>query len=173
LSQFNSNSFITGIACGVGAGALWGLVFLFPALISAFTPLELTIGRYLAYGAIASILILPHKRRLAGKLTSQMWWVLMWLALTGNTLYYVLLSSAVQFGSIAMTSLVIGFLPVAVTIIGSRDRNAVALTRLIPSLIYCAISAICIAWQALGVPSSRTIVAQVIGLLCAIGALIS
>ena len=38
------------------------------------------------------------------------------MALTGNTLYYILLSTAVQTGGIAMTSLVIGFLPVAVMV---------------------------------------------------------
>jgi hypothetical protein len=34
---------------------------------------------------------------------------LIWLAFTGNTLYYILLSTAVQTGGIAMTSLVTGF----------------------------------------------------------------
>lgn len=41
----------------------------------------------------------------------------------------MLLANAVQLGGIAMTSLVIGFLPVAVTIIGSRDPGAVPLRR--------------------------------------------
>lgn len=41
-----------GILCGMGAGALWGLVFLAPELVRAFGPLELTLGRYLSYGAM-------------------------------------------------------------------------------------------------------------------------
>src|SRR3546814_8027633 len=118
-----------GLACGMGAGALWGLVFLAPELVRGFTPLQLAIGRYLAFGAIAAMLIAPRWRGLVRKLAARDWVALGWLALAGHTFYYVLLSAAVQTGGIAMTSLVIGFLPVAFTLIGSRDRGAVPLAR--------------------------------------------
>ena len=167
-----SNNTHLGIACGVGAGALWGLVFLAPELVRAFTPLQLAIGRYLAFGVIALVLIAPRWRMLVTALTRREWRALAWLALAGNTLYYILLSSAVQMGGIAMTSLVIGFLPVAVTIIGSRDSGAVPLRALAPSLGLCGAGALCIGWQAIAVPSGA-MGAQAIGLLCAIGALIS
>lgn len=160
-----------GIACGMGAGALWGLVFLAPELARAFTPLQLAIGRYLAYGIISAVLIAPRWRALAATLTRREWSSLAWLALAGNTLYYVLLSTAVQVGGIAMTSLVIGFLPVAVTIIGSRDHGAVPLRALVPSLLLCAAGAVCIGWQALATPASGSAGTQLTGLLCAIGAL--
>ena len=39
---------ILGIGCGVGAGALWGLVFLAPELVREFSPLQLSAARYLA-----------------------------------------------------------------------------------------------------------------------------
>jgi drug/metabolite transporter (DMT)-like permease len=161
-----------GILCGIGAGALWGLVFLAPELTRDFTPLQLAIGRYLSFGTVSAALVAPRIRALAATLTRRDWLSLVWLALAGNTLYYVLLASAVQTGGIAMTSLVIGFLPVAVTIIGSRDHDAVPLRRLVPSLLLCAVGAICIGWQALAAPTGefRT---QLIGLLCAIGALAS
>ncbi len=164
----------TGIACGMGAGALWGLVFLAPELVRAFSPLQLTIGRYLCYGLIAAALIAPRWRTLVVRLPRRQWWNLAWLALAGNTLYYLLLSSAVQQGGIAMTSLVIGFLPVAVTVIGSRDHGAVPLRRLLPSLLLCAAGALCIGWQALaGGPAAGQAGRPVFGLLCAIGALAS
>lgn len=168
-----SNGTLAGLACGVGAGALWGLVFLAPALVRDFTPLQLTIGRYLAYGLIALALVLPRWQRLVVALPRRQWWTLGWLALAGNTVYYLLLSSAVQAGGIAMTSLVIGFLPVAVTVIGSRDHGAVPLRRLLPSLLLCAAGALCIGGQALVVPAGGAAGMQVFGLLCAIGALVS
>ncbi|TZG27599.1 DMT family transporter [Sphingomonas montanisoli] len=158
-----------GLACGMGAGALWGLVFLAPELVRDFTPLQLAIGRYLAYGLIALGLIAPRWNALRPQITLREWRSLGWLALAGNTLYYILLSAAVQTGGIAMTSLVIGFLPVAVTIIGSRDHGAVPLRMLAPSLLLCTAGAVCIGWQALG-GSGRS---SLIGLLCAIGALAS
>lgn len=159
---------LSGIACGVGAGALWGLVFLAPELAHDFGPLQLTVGRYLCYGLIAALLLAPRWRALSPQLDHAHWRHLAGLALVGNTLYYVLLSAAVQTGGIAMTSLVIGFLPVAVTLIGSREAGAVPLVRLLPSLLLCALGAVCIGWEALTRPAAD---APWVGLLCAVGAL--
>lgn len=164
---------LIGIMCGIGAGALWGLVFLAPELARAFPPLSLAVGRYLAYGVIAGCLIAPRLRALLPKIGRREWLGLVWLSLAGNTLYFVLLSNAVQTGGIAMTSLVVGFLPVAVTIIGSRDRDAPPLRKLMPSLLFCTGGAICIGWQAIAAPASGGLAAEATGLLCAIGALVS
>ncbi|NYD89090.1 DMT family transporter [Sphingomonas melonis] len=168
-----TNRTTLGIACGMGAGALWGLVFLAPELVRDFTPLQLAIGRYLAYGIISALLIAPRWRALVGTLARRDWLALVWLSLAGNTLYYILLSTAVQNAGIAPTSLVIGFLPVAVTIIGSRDRDARPLTRLVPSLLLCAAGAVCIGWQALGRPATGDAGRELIGFACAIGALVA
>ncbi|MEI7256221.1 DMT family transporter [Dickeya dadantii] len=164
---------VAGVACGMGAGALWGLVFLAPELVRAFSPLQIAIGRYVAYGLISLVLLALHGSSLMRRLTRREWLALGWLSLAGNTLYYILLSSAVQMAGIAVTSLVIGFMPVVVTLIGSRDRGAVPLRRLLPSLLMCAAGALCIGWQALGAPASAAVGAQAVGLLCALGALIS
>lgn len=168
-----SGTLLTGIACGAGAGALWGLVFLAPELARDFSPLQLSIARYLCYGLIAAGLIAPRWRALSRHVTRRDWISLFWLSLAGNTLYYLFLSSAVQTGGMAMTSLVIGFMPVAVTIIGSRERNAVPLIKLAPSLLLCALGAVSIGWQALGKPAAGTVETQLTGLLFAIGALVS
>jgi drug/metabolite transporter (DMT)-like permease len=169
----NDGRTIAGVAYGVGAGALWGLVFLAPELVPQFGPLHLTIGRYFFYGLFSACLIAPIWRKLSPLLSRREWTGLAWLALTGNVLYYILLSSAVRLGGIAMTSLVIGFLPVAVTIVGSREHGAVPLHRLVPSLTLSALGAVCIGWQALAGPASESVLKQVAGLLCAVGALIS
>ncbi len=164
---------LAGVACGMGAGALWGLVFLAPELVRTFPPITLTVGRYLAYGIIAAGLIAPRFRTLLPKLGRREWFALAWLSLAGNTLYYILLSKAVQTGGIAMTSLVIGFLPVAVTVIGSRDHGAVPIRRLAPSLLFCIAGAICIGWQAIAAPTAGSLKAEIVGLACATGALVS
>jgi drug/metabolite transporter (DMT)-like permease len=64
-------------------------------------------------------------------------------------------------------------MPVAVTIIGSRDHGAVALGRLAPSLLMCVAGAVCIGWQALAGPAAGSLGEQIAGLLCAVGALAS
>ncbi len=173
MSQSHSSKIWAGLACGMGAGAFWGLVFLAPELVREFSPLQITIGRYLSYGLIAAALLAPRWRPLVAHVPRHQWWNLMWLSFAGNTLYYILLANAVQIGGIAMTSLVIGFLPVVVTVTGSREHGAVPLSKLAPSLLLCTLGAICIGWQAIAGPSTGSPIQQLIGLLCAIGALAS
>lgn len=162
-----------GVACGAGAGALWGLVFLAPALVRDFDPLQLSIGRYLCYGFLAALMLAPRWRQVSTSLSRSHWFTLSWLALAGNIVYYILLSSAVQLGGIAMTSLVIGFLPVAVTVIGSRDTGAAPFKALVPSLLLSGAGALCIGWEALATSNAAAPVASGLGLVCAVGALAS
>ena len=158
-----------GIACGMAAGALWGLVFLAPELVQGFTPLQLAVDRFLAYGLFAAALLAPRWQRLRRQLGRREWTTLCGLALLGNTLYYVLLASAVQRGGIAMASLVIGLLPVAVTVIGSRGQGALPLHRLAGSLLFGLAGMLSMAWQSLGAGTTGSPVA----VLCAVGALAS
>lgn len=159
-----------GIACGMAAGALWGLVFLAPELAYGFTPLQLSAGRFLAYGVFAAALLWPRWGALKAQLAARDWRALCALSFLGNALYYVLLANAVQRGGIAMTSLVIGFLPVAVTVIGSRESQAVPLRRLAASLLFGLAGVACIGWESLGGQSAR---GDLVGVLCAFGALVS
>lgn len=160
-----------GIAYGMGAGALWGLVLLAPKLTQGFNPMLLSVGRYLCYGTIAAILLAPRWRPVMAHISRRQWANLFGLSLVGNTLYYVLLSSSVRTSGIAMTSLVIGFLPVTITLIGSRDRNAVPLAKLMPSLLLCAGGAVCIGWQAFVAPAADPLGMRIAGLLYALCAL--
>ena len=161
---------LNGLACAVAAGALWGLVFLVPELARDFSPLQIAAGRFGVYGLIATGLLLPRWRRLRSELALRDWWALSRLSLLGNTLYFVLLANAVQRGGIAMASLVIGFLPVAVTVIGSREQDALPLRRLAPSLL-CGLAGVgCIAWESLRAGPAAD---GLVGLLCAVGALAS
>lgn len=163
-----------GVFYGMLAGALWGGIFLAPKLIPAgFTPLQLSTARYLTYGLIALILIGPKIRHVASRFGRAEWIALGWLSLIGNIVYYVFISTAVQMSGVALTSIIIGFLPVAVTIIGSRDHGAVSLGRLWPSLLFGAIGIFGISWQSLTQGDGGLSLPKVVGLACAIGALVS
>ncbi|WP_374578665.1 DMT family transporter [Phenylobacterium sp.] len=162
-----------GVGCGLLAGAFWGLVFLAPELASDFSPLELAAGRYLAYGAFAVALLAPRWRSVLAHLGRREWLALSGLSLLGNTLYYVLLAGGVQMGGVAMTSVVIGFLPVMVTTIGAFDHGAVRLRKLAPSLVLGAAAVACIGWQSLRSAADGAHPQAALGLLCATGALAS
>lgn len=170
MSQHN-RSLALGIGFGAAAGAAWGFVFLAPELVRDFSPLQLSAARYLAYGLVALALIAPRWRAIAPRLGRSEWWALMRLSLLGNIFYYVLLASAVQLGGMAMTSLVIGFLPVAVTLIGSRGHGAVPLRQLALTLVLGVGGIVCVAWQALAMPSEASVANRLTGFLCALGAL--
>ncbi|WP_395328097.1 DMT family transporter [Novosphingobium sp. BL-8H] len=172
-SNAATRSTLLGVLCGAGAGALWGLVFLAPELVRAFGPLEMTIGRYVSYGLISALLLAPRWKSITAHLSRDAWIALCWLALTGNTLYFVLLVNAVHIGGIAMTSIIVGFLPVTVTLVGSRDHGAVPLAKLAPSLLLCAAGVLCIGWQAIAAPGTAPMTSRLIGLACAVGALAS
>lgn len=164
---------ILGVLCGAGAGALWGLVFLAPELADGFGPLELTIGRYLFYGLMAVILIAPRWTSLNVMMGRKQWIGIGGLALTGNIFYYLFITNAVQMGGIAMTSLIVGLVPVAVSIVGSRESGAVPLSRLMPSILLCCGGAIAIGWDAFDAVFSVQNLTPLIGMICAVGGLVS
>lgn len=170
-STIPSSTIRLGIGAGILAGSFWGLVFLAPILVPGFTPLQLSAGRYLAYGLVAAVLIAPAWRRLLQRLTWREWRQLAWLSLCGNIVYYLFVAQAVQTGGGVMTAIVIGLLPLTVTLAGSRDHGALPLRRLAPALLLGAAGLGCIAWQSLA--SSTGNGGSVLGLACAVGALAS
>lgn len=170
-STVPSSTIRRGIGAGILAGSFWGLVFLAPILEAGFTPLQLSAGRYLAYGLVAAVLIAPAWRRLLHRLTWREWRQLAWLSLCGNIVYYLFVAQAVQAGGGVMTAIVIGLLPLAVTLAGSRDHGALPLRRLAPSLLLGAAGLGCIAWQSLASITGSG--GSVLGLACAVGALVS
>lgn len=119
-----------GMTQGIAAGAMWGLVFLAPQVLDDFNALQLSAARYLAYGAIAGLLLAPRARSLARTLKGDDVLAAVKLALLGNVVYYLGLATAVQWAGGAAAALVIGLVPLAVTLAGARDRDAAPLRRL-------------------------------------------
>jgi drug/metabolite transporter (DMT)-like permease len=162
---------LIGLTCGLVAGAFWGGVFLAPELLHAFTPLQMTAGRYLCYGLASAVLLAPSARKVLGKLTWADWRDLAGLSLLGNIVYYVGLAVSVQIAGVAPASLIIGLLPVTITLVGAKPGEGVALRRLAAPLLLVAAGVVCIniaAFQAAtGVSAGRLS----LGLLAAAGAL--
>ncbi|SCX99123.1 DMT family transporter [Rhizobium sp. NFACC06-2] len=162
-----------GVFYGMLAGALWGGIFLAPKLVPDFSALQLSTARYLTYGLISLIIIGPRLKRVSAHFGAREWFALGWLSMIGNIAYYVFISTAVKLSGVAFTSIIIGFLPVAVTVIGSRDHGAVSLKRLWPSLAFGAIGIIGISWQSLTESDTGLDMSRILGLACALGALAS
>lgn len=165
----------SGVWFGALAGACWGLVFLAPALLPSFSPLLLTSGRFVAYGLLALLLALPMLPRLWGKWQWQELPALLRLSLTSNILYFLLLAAAVQRIGIAATSLIIGLLPLTITLLGRGEGNAPPLKRLLWPLVAVLAGVACINLDAVWGTGSATGGAwePLLGLLLALAALAS
>ncbi|GGY12063.1 DMT family transporter [Paludibacterium paludis] len=165
-----------GMVFGLAAGALWGMVFIAPRLLDGFSPMLLSVARYLAYGVFAVAMAIPLGRRLFGKVTARDWRALAWLSLAGNNVYYLLLAGAIQMVGVAPTSLIIGMMPVLITLAGSRDQGAMTLRELAgPLTAICAgIAAInADVFLASSGAGTATPLVRATGILCAFGALFS
>ncbi|RJG27469.1 DMT family transporter [Massilia cavernae] len=162
-----------GVLCGLLAGALWGMVFIAPEILKAFSPLEMALGRYAAYGAIALGLMAPRLGSLFARLDRSDYAALARHALSGNIVYYMLLAVAVKLAGVTPTSLIIGMLPIAVTLMGHKDHGSVPLRRLALPLAMAAAGIACINIDALShaQAAGASLWQTLAGVLCATGAL--
>jgi drug/metabolite transporter (DMT)-like permease len=102
---------VEGVACALGAGLLWGLVFVVPLMLPDYPPAMLSFGRYLGFGIIALLLAWTDLPRLQ-QLQRQDWRMACELALVGNLLYYLFLSAAIQLAGAPLPTMLIGTLPI-------------------------------------------------------------
>ncbi|MFK4056689.1 DMT family transporter [Brevundimonas sp. NPDC046655] len=166
---------VWGVASGMAAGALWGLVFLAPQVAPEASPMMLTAGRYLAYGLIAALLIAPRWRRVAAALDMKAWRALAWLSLAGNIIYFVFLVVSVHFAGVGASALIVGMVPVVVALWGLKDKDSPPLARVAPSIAVAALAVGLIGWESLSQTGNAVHdgVQTLIGLACALAALLS
>jgi drug/metabolite transporter (DMT)-like permease len=163
-----------GVLYGVLAGALWGTVFVVPRQLPDFSPLLLSAGRYVMYGLVSLAALLPMLRRVWPRITRADLVALVKLALMGNLLYYLFLATAIHLVGIAPASLIVGVLPVTVTLLGRRDHGAVPLARLVWPLAMIAAGIGCINVDVFTAASggSAGTLTKIAGIGCAVGALV-
>lgn len=126
-----------GVAYALAAGLMWGLVFVAPALLPDYPPPALAFGRYLAFGAVALLLALPDRARLAA-LSRADWLEAFKLSLVGNIVYYLFLSAGIQAAGVPLASVIIGALPVVIALSANWHERALPWARLAPSLALIA-----------------------------------
>ncbi|OYD52508.1 EamA family transporter [Thauera propionica] len=115
---------LAGLVAALGAGLLWGLVFLTPLLLGDYPGFMLAVGRYLAFGVLALGLAWFDRRALA-QLDRADWIEAAKLALIGNLLYYATLASAIQLAGAPLPTLIIGTLPVVIAVCANLiDRRS-------------------------------------------------
>lgn len=161
---------LPGVACALGAGLAWGLVFVVPLMLIDYPPLLLAVGRYLAFGLIALPLALRDRRRL-GQLDRKDWARAFELALIGNLLYYGLLASAIQLADAPLPTMLIGTLPIVIAVCANFGRGGIAWRRLLPPLVVVALGILLVNRHELGrLDGGRSLDDYLLGGLFAVGA---
>ncbi|SDV47439.1 DMT family transporter [Chitinasiproducens palmae] len=164
-----------GIFYGLLAGALWGIVFVVPKLLPDFGPLQVSAGRYIAYGLVSLAVLMPRARSVLSRLRMADVRALFSLSLSGNLVYYILLAAAVRLVGVAPTSLIIGVLPVTITLVGSREHGALPFRRLVAPLATVLAGIVCINLDVFGgtTDGGPQTGAALAGVVCAALALLS
>ena len=139
---------VLGLLFALGAGLMWGLVFVAPVMLPGYAPALLTVGRYLAFGLLAVPLALLLDRRALRELRPTDWWEAARLSLVGNFAYYLCLSAAIQRAGAPLPTMIIGTLPVVIAVCANH-RNRVRdghlpWVRLAPSLALIAAGLACV-----------------------------
>ncbi|MDC8757769.1 DMT family transporter [Janthinobacterium fluminis] len=129
---------LIGVLCALGAGLLWGLVFVVPLMLGDYPGMVLSFGRYVAFGLIALLPAWLDRKRMRA-LSRADWRRALKLALIGNLLYYAMLASAIQMAGSPLPTMLIGTLPVAIAVFSNwspgHPSESVAWSRLAPSLL--------------------------------------
>jgi drug/metabolite transporter (DMT)-like permease len=105
---------LKGIAAGLAAGALWGMVFVAPRITPGLSAIDLTAGRFASFGAASALALLLTARRRALPSPGQA----LAMSVLGFSGYYLLLALAIQDAGTAMPTLIIGTIPVWMLLLG-------------------------------------------------------
>jgi drug/metabolite transporter (DMT)-like permease len=142
-----------GVAAGLAAGALWGLTFIAPLFAAPFTIFDLTVMRYGIYGVASLVLLGLSGFAALRALPLRDVGLFVWLGLSGNVLYFLLMALAVPLAGTAVVALVVGTLPLWIGLAGNRGPNRVPLARLAGPLALVALGLVLVKGLAvLGMP---------------------
>jgi len=126
---------LTGILAAMGAGLVWGLVFIVPLLLPDYSGVEISLGRYVAFGLIAAVLAWFDRRRMA-RMSWADWKAAAQLSSIGNLVYYAALASAIRLADAPLPTVIIGTLPLTIAVCAklTAPHGQLAWNRLIMPL---------------------------------------
>lgn len=123
---------LRGVLAGIAAGALWGLVFVFPRIARGFSAVDLAAGRFIAYGLVAAgVMLLTGRPRKLPTLAHAAAAAAM--SVLGFTGYYMLLVLAIRDMGTEVPSLIIGTIPIWVMLLGKPKH--LRWPALVPGLV--------------------------------------
>ena len=126
---------LTGILAGLAAGALWGLVFVAPKVLQGYAAVDVTVGRFVVYGAFSMLMLAMGWRSRPRPTGSQMLAAFGFSVLGFTGYYWMLAQSIVDMGP-ELPTLVIGTIRIWVMLLGKPTHLHWA--GLLPGLLLTA-----------------------------------
>lgn len=130
-------SYNTGIIYALTADVIWGLAFIIPKLLPSYSAIEITCGRYFIYGVFSiAMWFCRRKTIVVNKERSRIWFRALLFAFCGNVGYYLFLVLAIQLAGVTISTLVIGMLPITVSLYGNWLFREFSFKKMFPSVLF-------------------------------------
>ncbi len=128
---------LRGVLAGLAAGALWGLVFVVPAWLPHWPPLDLAVGRMMAYALVSlGMMLFAQGRGLALWPDARQALAAFLMGALGFWGYYALLVLALSDAGPEVPTLIIGTIPLWVMALGKPGH--LRWRALLPGLVLTA-----------------------------------
>src|ERR1035437_3273043 len=112
-----------GILAGISTGLFWGIPFLVPQILTNYSSLEISFGRFFFFGVI-SLFFFRKVFEIIRKLSNRDRFILFLLSASGFWFYSTLLFWGVQATDGIISSLIIGLLPISIPLFTFGRKNS-------------------------------------------------
>lgn len=113
---------------------IWGTVFVIPTFLEEFSPIEVTLGRYLSYGVVSSAIFFTRFGKLK-KTPLKIWVYAAFFGLAVNILYYLGVVIGLRYATPPLTILLLGLAPITIALYGNYQTGEFKYKNLvIPSI---------------------------------------
>ncbi len=135
LALTRTNTFWFAIAAGLGAGALWAMVFVVPRMTVGLSAVDVTAGRFVSFGGVAA-LVMGLRWRSHTWPTPRQAVTALGMSTLGASGYYLLLALAINAAGTEVPTLIIGTIPIWVMVLGKP--HGLQWRALLPGLLLTA-----------------------------------
>lgn len=164
---------IVGILLVLAACFVWGLIFVIPEFLLAFTPIEVTLGRYLFFGFVSCVFMLFQGWQKWRSFSSEIWKTAIWYALIVNIIYYFFLVVGLRYSNPSVMALLLGISPITISFYGNWRQKECKFRQLILPSSLIVLGLILVNFSALTENSVYSISHYLFGLLCGVLSLIA
>lgn len=160
-----------GIAFALGACFIWGLIFVVPGFMSEFSPIEVSLGRFLVYGLVSALIFCKSKLQGSLRYPRAIWIKALHFSFIMTIGYYTLLVLALRHSTPTIGALILGISPITIAFYGNWKQKETTFKRLIIPSALILLGLVII--NAPHLETSADISSYIFGLVCGFLALIA